>query len=575
MEKTLLSILACGSIVFSVLSIPTHAQTQLIGEHIRSYDVEMEIQPDGRVSVTESIRYDFGNDQRHGIFRHIPYLLEIDDKRYAIDIDEIEVTDESGVAYKFQKTDDGNEIELKIGDPDAKITGVHEYNISYMLSGALRYNQDTYDELYANVIGSNWDVPIAKARIRVSLPQLVDTTDPELEAICFTGSYGAEEQDCTVLDLGNSFVISSTSVLQPGEGITVAVKFPKDTVATLQPEEVVTFWDTPTGAVLLIGIIILAIVFAVIWYIFLPIGIAIGWFLYGRDPGVGKAVSAWFDPPETKKKRKLTPAESGALIDEKVHFRDVSGMIVHLAQRGYYTIKEEKKKGVFGTSSEFSFIKKKDFAQDPGLMPFEKKLLQKLFLGRKTVQVKDLQLYKTIEKIEKDIYNGLVQEGFFPKNPDKIRRTYTVITVLAMVTLNVFLAISAAVFGRAMPRKTLFGAQQANVAKGLRNFLRSQEAELQFQGEQQLLFEKFLPYAVAFGVEDHWAKRFEKLNLQKPDWYEGDFSHGFSAVAFTNSLNSSTSQVSEVSSPPSSGSSSGFSGGFSGGGFGGGGGGSW
>jgi uncharacterized membrane protein len=564
-------------LVFLFFSLPTHAQTQLIGEHIRSYDVKMEIQPDGRVAVNEAIRYDFGNDQRHGIFRHIPYILEDEkeNKRYAIDFEQIQVTDEQGNAYQFQQNDNREEIELKIGDPDRKITGVHEYNISYTLSGALRYNHEMYDELYANVTGDNWDVPIAEARVRVFLPQTVQITDPEIDAICFTGSYGTDAQDCTIEQVGRSFIISSDQVLQPGEGMTVGVKFPKNSVDVLGPREVISFWDTPTGAVLLIGIIILAIVFAVIWYIFLPIGIAIAWFLYGRDPDVGKAVSAWFDPPETKNNRKLSPAEAGALIDEKVHFRDISAMIVDLARRGYYTIHEEKKKQFFGTKSEFSFVKKKDFKDDTTLMPFEKELLKKFFVGRKTAKIKNLQLYKTIQKIEKNIYNGLVHERFFPKNPDKIRRTYTVLTILAVFSLNILLVISAAVFGRAMPRKTLFGAQQANVAKGLRNFLRSQEEEIKFQGEEQMLFEKLLPYAVAFGVEDKWATRFEKLNLRKPDWYEGDFSNGFSSVAFIHSLKSSTSQVSSVSSPPSSSSSSGFSGGFSGGGFGGGGGGSW
>ena len=126
-----------------------------------------------------------------------------------------------------------------------------------------------------------------------------------------------------------------------------------------------------------------------------------------------------------------------------------------------------------------------------------------------------------------------------------------------------------------MPRKTLFGAQQSTVGKGLKNFLSSQERQLKFQADKQMFFEKLLPYAVAFGVEKIWAKRFEKFDLKPPDWYQGYPGSTFNSVVFANSLNSSYSSFSSASHPPAS-TGSGFGGGgFSGGGGGGGGGGRW
>lgn len=553
----------------------TYAQipssSRLTGEHIQDYHVDITINTDGTVNMQEKIRYDFDTLWRHGIFRSIPYLLEGEEgKQYAVDFGNIQVTDEHGSAYQFETDDNGKEIKFKIGDPDKTITGVHIYTISYTLSGALRYNQPSYDELYLNITGHDWEVPIAHFTTQVTLPPHIEMTEDQVDAICFTGSYGSQHQNCSIKTQGNTYIFSSDSIMQPRENMSIGVKFPKNSVAVLKPREVISFWDTLLGKITFVFIII-CIIF---WYIILPIGLGIAWFLYGRDPYVGEVVSAWFDPPQTKEKRKLTPAETGTLIDEKVHFRDISGMIIHLAQRGYYNIKEETKKQLFGTKSEFSFIKKKEFANDRTLLDFEKAFLKKVFENKTTVKIKDLELYKTIQRIQTMIYKGLVRDAFFPHNPQSIRTLYTVVLVFAGITLNIPLAISAAIFGMAMPRKMLYGAQQANVAKGLRNFLRSQEKELQFQGEKQLLFEKLLPYAVAFGVEDRWAERFNNINLQKPDWYEGDFSHGFSSTAFVHSLHSSTAQVSSISSPPSSSSSS-FSGGFSGGGFGGGGGGSW
>ena len=80
---------------------------------------------------------------------------------------------------------------------------------------------------------------------------------------------------------------------------------------------------------------------------------------------------------------------------------------------------------------------------------------------------------------------------------------------------------------------------------------------------------QYLPYAIAFGVEEKWAAVFADMQISNPSWYEGNGAHGaFAAGAFTHDLTSFTSAVT-TSTQASSG------GGSSGGGGGGGGGGSW
>jgi hypothetical protein len=76
-----------------------------------------------------------------------------------------------------------------------------------------------------------------------------------------------------------------------------------------------------------------------------PIWIIIKWFKYGRDPDFGPAVTAYFEGPKNASGRELTPAESGALIDEIVHVRDISATLVDLARRGYFKIEERDKNG--------------------------------------------------------------------------------------------------------------------------------------------------------------------------------------------------------------------------------------
>ena len=72
-----------------------------------------------------------------------------------------------------------------------------------------------------------------------------------------------------------------------------------------------------------------------------------------------------------------------------------------------------------------------------------------------------------------------------------------------------------------MPRKTALGSETAGVARSLRNFLASQERQLEFQAKNQMFFEKLLAYAVVFKVEKIWAERFKDIAMKSPDWYQG------------------------------------------------------
>jgi Predicted membrane protein (DUF2207) len=50
-------------------AVPASAED---AEHITSYDVALAVRVGGSLHVTETIAYDFGTNQRHGIFRAIP-----------------------------------------------------------------------------------------------------------------------------------------------------------------------------------------------------------------------------------------------------------------------------------------------------------------------------------------------------------------------------------------------------------------------------------------------------------------------------------------------------------------------
>lgn len=574
----LMSIFLFCSVAFLTLRSVTQAQLEVpqLAEIIRSYDVQIDIEQSGEIYVKEQIDYDFGVNEKHGIYRNIPYIkMGIDEEtgetvEYKMDIDVISVEDQGGNAYEHSDSDSGRELSIRIGDPDRTISGQHTYVIEYKVSGALEYFAD-HDELYWDAIGTDWDVTIHKARTNVRLNPAKSGT--AIQTRCFLGIEGSDgETDCTIE--GTTF--TSNRHMLPSEGMTVVIGFPKGLVAELLPERIVPFFETLLGKIVMLLIFIACL----LWYVIYPIWIFIKWLRMGRDPDLGPTVTAFFEAPETKSGRKLKPGEAGALHDETVNLHDVTATLIDLARRGYMKIDEREKNEIYLVKGA------KDFKKDDTLLNFELKLLQDIFDDSKTeVKVKDLKLYTTVQEASDMLYNGLVDAGFFPDNPNKTRNFYNVMAGLALTTFNIPLLLSAAIFGRLMPRKTLVGAQESQKAKALKNFLISQSSRLEFEAKEyfhlknvQTLFEKLLPFAVAFGVEKVWMKRFEGMNLAQPDWYNTYRSSHFSSAVFADSLNSSFKSISSSATPPrsSTGGSSGFSsGGFSGGGGGGGGGGSW
>ena len=550
----------------------TSSFSEIIGEHIKSFDSNITINKDGTIDVKETIIYNFDTLQKHGIYREIPFIKTNEDgKKFELKLSNFSVVDDNGNSYKFVKSWVNEKIvSLKIGDADRLITGIHIYIISYQVAGALTYYSD-HDELYWNVTGNQWTVPIANTTASVVWPQKLENN--ELKGQCFTGNLGSSESSCVSTINADNSVFETKNQLEAGQGLTIVVSFPKNIVAVLEPKEFISFWNTFVGKLVswLLGLL------ALIWYVGLPFFIVYKWFKTGRDPkGAIGVTTAWFDPPKTQDgKRFLTPGEVGTLGDETVDMKDISATIVDLARRGYLII-DERKKG------DFYLIKNKEI--DSGLLTYEKTILSKFFGNKKEIRIKDEELSTEVAQIKNEMYEQVVEDKLFDKNPQTTRTGYYVVAGIALFTGNFFLAIVAFLFSRVMPRKTVFGVEAKNVAFSLKNFLTSQKRQLEFQAKYandlpagRQVFERLLPFAVAFGVERIWAKRFESLNITQPSWYHSYSSTNFSSYLLVNSLNSSFKSINTAATPTrsSSGFSSGFSGGFSGGGGGGGGGGSW
>lgn len=569
-KKIFLAFLAAAGLLFAPAA---RAQS---GEEIVSFASEITVQNSGQIAVSERIDYFFPTP-RHGIYRDIPIRYENDNgERLYVPVAVTGVARADGTSWPYEIISGRNAIRIKIGDPNATVSGTQSYVISYRAEGALRYFGD-HDELYWNVTGHDWTVPIRRTSAVIKLPGEVPAGT--IRQKCFTGAAGSTAQECLVGSVGSETHIAASGPL------TVVVGWAPGIVAKLEAkkESAALPYALAYGPVLLI-----------------LCGLVMYWWRRGRDLGGRKTIAVQYDPPDN-----ITPAELGVLVDEKADIKDITSTIVDLAVRGYLKIREVEKKGLIFSSADHEFVKLKDY-NDGTLKPHELRIMQTIFAARDTESLSNLKSTYAFEDelsdLKDKLYGETVARGYFPRNPQLTRNATMALGIVACFAVYVWasvvppmmspLAPSAfipaiiiiaafAIFTPLMPRKTPAGTLAYEHVLGFKDYLATAEKYRLEWHEKENIFEKYLPYAIVLGVVQKWSDAFKDIALKQPDWYEGrsPMAGAFNAVAFTNSLQSldtAMSRAINAKEPKSTSSGSGFSsGGFSGGGFGGGGGGSW
>ena len=546
---------------------------------IEKFSAEIFVQPDASLEVNETIDVNFIGAW-HGLYRTIPVeYVTLQGFNYSLFVKLEEATDAAGQPLKVESSRQGHYLKWKIYVDDA--TDVDRtIHLRYKVRNGLKFFED-HDELYWNVTGDEWDVPVHDASAQILLPSGVTGVRTNV----FTGSFRSTAHNAEASTSGSTVEVSMDRPLAFHEGLTVAVAFDKG------------FVKEP-GAADLIGQF-----FESNWPIFLPILVFFLmfwlWSTRGRDPRVG-SVAVQYEPPDG-----LTPAEAGTLVDEQAAMRDITATIVDLAVRGYIVIEEKEKSGIAGMllhSKDYTFHLKKGLREWPGLKAHEMALLAGIFSnGALTdVDLSSLQnvIYKTLPTIKNNIFDELMEHGYFQHRPDYVRGgfiTGAIITGVLLFFLGtsmsqklgmapapffvaaIFSAGIIAAFGWFMPARTANGAKALAGVLGFEDFLTHVESDHMSRVSQTPeTFEKFLPFAMALGVEKKWSGAFQNVYSQPPSWYQGNYSSGgFYPIMFVNSLDHMTMSASSVmaSAPRSTGGSGFGGGGSSGGGFGGGGGG--
>lgn len=558
--------------VFCVCAISLFVPLTARAEQIDSFVSDIEVRKDATITVKETISYKF-DDQRHGIFRCIPTKHQ--DKassllkdRY-IDIEITNVRMDTHIV-PYEVTQERKEVCIKIGDPNNTITGAHTYELSYTVGGAISYEVYGGADLYWNVTGNEWEVPILSVSARVSSPDQIFMTARS----CYRGIVG-ESNSCQMSTDENGVVHFSGTMFSPTEGLTLSQSLNRSVIPTDIRERY--------KPLLVWGIIIFFGLF----------GIGYGIYAYKTKYKTGKTIIPQYEPyPGIK------PMYTGVLFDGKLDPRDITAGIVYLAEQGIIKIKKIEKKVLFFfevddyeiTLVEWSTAKLDNFEEDLIVMIFGDNPYsgKKVTLGelRKNYeqQAERSQKYSKLKiQLEKD----MIKADFFEEQ-NIVKKLATPAGILFFVgVLLIFIPfyslpvygiiciLLAVVFGISFRRRTTKGYEALDHLKGFKEFLQVTEKDRYIfhnapeKNPEQ--FMQYLPYAIAFGVEKEWAKTFDGIIIPNPNWYDGGSgAHTFSSIALTDSLGGFSSFVTDsVSSPGSNG------GGFSGGGGGGGGGGSW
>jgi uncharacterized membrane protein YgcG len=540
-------------------------------EVIRDFSSTINVLPDSSILVNENITYDFEKTIHHGILRVIPLL---NSKNEPIEVKVISVTNEKDEPYQFTTDISDGILSIKIGDPNRLISGIKGYDISYQVFGSITYYDD-YDEIYWNVTGNDWGVVIEKSEVKVILPNNVFP----IQQACYFGELGSNT-NCKITESG---AFTTTAVLNKGEGLTVAVGFPKGVVSIYERKVesnflkfIKTFWP----------VVIPIIVFA---FMFLR------WLEKGKDPrGTGVII------PQYNILDNLTPLEVGGIVNGKLKNQNISAEIIYLATKGYLKIKQvnEKVLGII-TKNDYEF----ELLKEEGLLAniFDRKIITAIFSDcGKVCGVAELSglknsFYKSIPDIDNAVADTLLSKKYytnFPKFNNKKNLLFGFFLAgsffimfsigdfkkfLVFISSILISVIICFIFYRLMPAKSKKGVLAKEYLLGLKEYLQIAEKDrLNFHNapdKKPEVFEQLLPFAMVFGVEELWAKEFKGIYKNSPEWYEGKSSR-FNVIRFGHEM-AMFSTLSSASISSSSSSSGSGGGGSSGGGGGGGGGGSW
>jgi len=545
-------------------------------ERILSFHSDVRVFEDGMIEVTETIQVRAeGNQIRRGIYRDFP--VEYRDRlgnNYEVTVEPMAVQ-RNEMRESFHTVRHQRDIRIYFGSSDRFIKpGIHTYTYRYRVSRLLGFFEQ-HDELYWNVTGNRWAFPIDKASATVRLE--FDAPQDQLMVEAYTGRLGSKGQDYgRYLDEAGAIHFAADNPLPPAHGMTIVVGWPKGFV--LEPTSLQRVgWLLSDNRSLLIAVLGFVLLLAYN----IPV-----WRKEGRDPEQGVIVTR-YDPPKG-----FSPASLRYIRQMYYDDKVMTAAIVNLAVKGYLTIKEK--------DDTHSISKVGSDILRPPLAAGEKELYDALFSEDDVVTLKQVnhKLLGEARSKHSDSLKADYNQTYFRTNG--LLNLPAVVIVLVTTGLSlatgdgptimviatiILLFLSMVFFAIIMKRPTLRGRTLLDEILGFEEFLEiAEKDELNLRNPPQKtpeLFETYLPYALALGVDQEWSERFASVlasirqpngDTYSPAWYNGSWNSSNLSKATSGLSRGLNSAVSASVRAPCS-SSGGGGGGSSGGGGGGGGGG--
>ncbi|HPN96276.1 MAG TPA: DUF2207 domain-containing protein [Candidatus Moranbacteria bacterium] len=577
-KKTGLLVVLFFMLGFCLKINPTLARENVTDWYIQNFDTKIIVNADSTLDVTERITADCGNASgKHGIFRILPEEVKItgmDPMKIPVEL--LSITDFNGkkIPYSESRNSSDKTVTWKIGDADKTVQGVNNYEIRYRVKNVIRFFNNDFDEFYWNLNGNFWDLETDKFHAAVVFPESVTAKNSQVDY--YTGLLGSKSKSLATYKWSSDNVLEfdSSDTLKIGEGITVSVIFPKNIFTPFK----FGFLET----------------YGHYFFLLLPI-IAFFtcfhfWKKYGKDPKVDKAIVPEYEAPGN-----LTPMELGMLKSNGTFSNDlVTAEIINLACKGLMTIKETNNKVILFNLKDYILIKKHNEEKEKLLNEPQRKILNKIFDKGSEVELSDLKtsFYTVLKDVESKAKEVLEKKGLLSKTGSTFSSWFVVLGIIIFIFsifsfaaweanyLGLNLLISGVIvflFGLAMPQRTPAGAELNWQIKGFKMFMETVDKDRAKFYEEQNIFEKFLPFAIVFGITELWIKKMKEIygeeyfTTHAPVWYVGSNMASFNAESFSSAISSLSSDIASNTSSPSG---SGGSGG-SGGGGGGGGGGGW
>ncbi|MGQ9585367.1 MAG: DUF2207 family protein [Anaerolineae bacterium] len=511
-----------------VLGTGLLAQAQSKSLFWRRFDVDITVLENGDLRVREVQEIVFTSGSFTQGFRYWPM-----DRLDAIT--DLAVSEPGHVytpgqgTYQFRTYREGGDFYIEWYFPPVQDAS-RTYTLEYTVKGAFRVYEGG-DQVYWKAVYADRDFSVQSSTVTVHLPAAFSPEEVKFE------SYGASAVG-ELVD-GQTVVFRSAGEVRPGQELEVRVQFPHGVVQAVKPEWQEAFdrereYDERWRPVVNLGLGALGVLLLVAG----PLAVVLLWYTRGRDVPVEMVAEYIPEPPSA-----LPPGVVGALVDESADMEDIVATLVDLARRGVIRMEEVKEPGFLGIGErrDYEFYR---LGSEEGLRPYEVHLLERLFGPRDRRRLSDLKekFYTAIPEIKKLLYKELVEEGLFPRSPESTRAIYLglgiaglVVAVGAFILLSALLsayadatfcpsaglavtAVVTLIAARFMPRKTAKGSEEAAKWKAFRRYLDGIEKYTNLK-ESTDIFDAYLPYAIAFGLEKGWVRKFAEVGAPAPTWW--------------------------------------------------------